>query len=78
LWNSFHNPKIITRVDLCTQYDILILTNNHAEWCEGTGPMTTQQPYPKGAKASPNGNHEVRMTTGKIRPPLLGGFFVGK
>jgi len=24
---------------------------NHAEWCEGSGPMITRQPAPKGAKA---------------------------
>jgi len=38
--------------------------------------VITRQPYPKGAKASPNGNHEVNMTNGIIRPPFFGGFFL--
>jgi hypothetical protein len=36
-----------------------MFANDHEEWCEGTGPVITRQPYPKGAKASPKGNHEV-------------------
>jgi hypothetical protein len=40
--------------------------------------MITRQPYQKSVNAGPNGRHEVNMTTAKMRPPLLGGFFLGK
>ena len=46
--------------------------------CEETGSVITQHPYPKSANAAQMGTMKLRMTTGKMRPPLLGGFFVGE
>jgi hypothetical protein len=43
------------KVDFSVHFDTLKITNNHAKRRQGIDPMITQQPYPKGAKASPNG-----------------------
>jgi hypothetical protein len=68
-------PRKIKSVDLCIYSDILKPINNHAEWCEGTGHMITQQPYPKGANVSPDGNHEVKYDNRKNETSYFGRFF---
>jgi hypothetical protein len=40
--------------------------------------VITLHPYPKSANAAQMGTMKSSMTTGKIKPPFLGGFFVGK
>jgi len=43
------------KVDFSIHFDTLKIRNNHAEPRWGMDSMITRQPYPKGAKASPNG-----------------------
>jgi len=53
--NKTDRPKRLKNVDFKVYYDIISLTNNHAEWHERSGSMTARQPFPKGANASPKG-----------------------
>jgi len=53
----------------------MISIDSHAMWCEKTGSVITQHPYPKSVNAAKMGTMKSSMTIGKMRPPLLGRFF---
>jgi len=53
----------------------MIFTNSHAECCGGAGSLVTQQPDPKTANASPDGNHEVKYDNRKNETSSFGRFF---